>query len=340
MVTTEKLYERVEAAYDIRLQSHELIKHKPDSSFVAKLVAESGDAYALKSLFEPPERQRFIAESERLLAERGVGLAPPVRAKDGRLFFEHEGAPYVLYEWLPGEGAPLNKPDDLLRIVELSARFHRASAGMEYPSGVQEYGHLDWREEYAQRLRSIEDWLAKEGRTKSGKKGLIAAAIPYFLKTGEMAFRELKKSAYGAYAEGSAGARTLVHGDLHNKNVLIHGGSLKLIDFEDVRYDAPSKDLIRIHSMYAKRRAFEARTFRLMLQRYLEINPLSQDVRRLVEIDLLFPHVFERTLRKKKYKKMTEEEVAFYLEHERRRTEYAKKRFFGSDASSGKEGKA
>jgi hypothetical protein len=112
-----------------------------------------------------------------------------------------------------------------------------------------------------------------------------------------------------------------------------------LIDFEDVRYDAPSKDLIRIHSMYAKRRVFEERTFRDMLERYCAANPLPEDVRRLVEIDLLFPHVFERTLRKKKYKKMSEEEVVFWLEQERRRISFVKKRYFGGD-SPGKEGRA
>ncbi|HZG79043.1 MAG TPA: phosphotransferase [Paenibacillus sp.] len=335
MVTTEKLYERVEAAYGIRLKTHEVIKHLPDSSFVAKLAALSGDLYALKCLFEPEERQRFIVESERLLAERGVPLARPVATKDGERFFEWEGNQYVLYEWLPGDGAPLERPEDLLKIVELAARFHRASQGLAYPAGARTYGHLDWREEYESRLQSMERWRADHA-TASGKKRRIADAIPFFLKAGALALRELRESGYESYA---AAPPTLVHGDLHNRNVMLHRGELRLIDFEDVRYDAPSKDLIRIYSMYAKRRVFEEQTFRDMLNRYNDAHPLPKDVRRLVEIDLLFPHVFERTLRKKKYKKMSEEEVDFWLEQERRRTAFVKKRYFGRK-SPGKEGRA
>ncbi len=339
MVTTEKLYERVEAAYGIRLKTHEVVKQLPDSSFVAKLASASGDAYALKSLFEPPERQRFIVESERRLAERGVPLARPVPTMDGELYFLFEGAPYVLYEWLPGEGAPLGNPGDLLRIVELAARFHRASKEIEYPEGVEAFGHLDWREEYANRLQSMEQWRERYAKAR-GKKRLIADAIPYFAKAGSLALRKLNKSAYAEYAAGRSEPRTLAHGDLHNMNVLRSRGEMALIDFEDVRYDAPSKDLIRIHSMYQKRRAFEERTFREMLQRYYAVHPLSGDVRRLVEIDLLFPHVFERTLRKRKYKKMSEQDVAFWLEQERRRIAFVKKLFFGDGKSFGKEGSA
>ena len=335
MVTTEKLYERVEAAYGIRLKTQEVVKHLPESSFVAKLAAESGDVYALKSLFEPEERQRFIVESERLLAERGVALARPVATKDGDRFFEWEGNWYVLYEWLPGDGAPLDRPEHLLKIVELAARFHRASEGLEYPAGARTYGHLDWREEYEARLRSLERWR-EDHATARGKKRRIADAIPYFLKAGALALRKLHGSVYASYA---AASRSLVHGDLHHRNVILHRGELKLIDFEDVRFDAPSKDLIRIYSMYAKSRVFDERTFRDMLDRYLAANPLPEDVRRLVEIDLLFPHVFERTLRKKKYSKMSEEEVVFWLEQERRRTAFVKKRYFGGKPSR-KEGRA
>ena len=340
VVTTDKLIEKVELEYGLRIATREVVKEMPGSSFVAKLVAEGGDAYALKSLFIPQERQRFIAESERRLADRGVELARPVSTKSGRLFIEHEGAPYVLYEWLPGEGAALSGPDDLLAIVELAARFHLASRDLAYPAGVEVFGHLDWREEYENRLKSMERWLSEYGGEKKGKKRKIANAVPFFLKAGKKALRELRNSEYADYVEGRIGPRTLVHGDLHNKNVILSGSARRLIDFEDVRFDAPSKDLIRIHSMYAKRRDFEPTTFRRMLRRYFQIHPVSSAVRRIIEVDLLFPHIFERTLRKKKYKKMSEEEIAVWLRQERRKSSFVRRLFFGNGRSSEKGGKA
>ena len=330
MIATEQLIDSVEQAYGIKVAAHEVIKPGGRSSLVAKLVADTGRAYAIKGLFTTPERQRFIAESERLLAERGVPLARPVPMRDGGLCLAAAGAPYVLYEWVNGPGALLTSEEHLQAIAGLAALMHQRSRDLAYPEAVERFTHLDWREEYKQRIRTMKEWREKHGGERDGKKALIAAAVPFFLKEGERALEELENSKYGEYRGGGLDPPTLVHGDLHHNNVLCPGpGDEKvLIDFEDVRYDAPSKDLLRIFSMYTKRQPFEGEMLRRMLRLYRNINPISREMRRIIRIDFWFPHIFERMLRKKVYRRMDEAQVKFFLEQERRKAEFVRDRYF------------
>jgi len=336
--TTETWIERIENEFGFRIASREVIKDGSAGrgSFVAKAVTSGGEAFAVKSLFETPERQRFIVESERLLAERGVPLARPRQTLRGEWMFLHDGAPYALYEWADGAGAPLAEPEQLYAIVELAARFHKASAALPYPEGVKAYDHPDWTEEYEERLLSMERWLDAHGGAKRGKKRVIADSVPFFAKAGKRALKALRNSEYAAYRAGRLAPRTLVHGDLHHNNVIRSGKTLTLIDFEDVRFDAPSKDLLRIYSMYTKSRAFEPETFRDMLGRYERAHPLPKELRRIVRIDLGFPHIFERMLRKRTYRRMSEEKVAFFLEQERKKAEYVGERYLQGEGRAGK----
>ena len=322
-----QLIASVERAYGILVTDRAVIKPGGRGSLVARLVADNGRAYAVKCLYEEPERQRFIAESERLLAERGVPLARPVPAEDGGLCLMHDGAPHVLYEWVDGPAAPLMEEEHLMDIVLLAARLHAGSRDLAYPKDVRRYAHLDWREEYRQRIRSMESWLEKHGGA-SGKKAEIAAAVPFFVKEGERALEELENSRYGDYRAGGLDPPTLVHGDLHHNNVLCSAEGKTLIDFEDVRYDAPSKDLLRILSMYTKRKPFDGETLLRILRLYRRTHPLSRELRRIIRIDLWFPHIFERMLRKKVYKRLDERGVRFIVEQERRKAEFVRERYF------------
>lgn len=338
VIATEKLLDQVEKAYGIRVTGHEIIKPGGRKSLVAKLIADSGRSYAIKSLYATLERQRFIAESERLLAERGVPLAKPVPVKDGGLCLLLDGSPYVLYDWVDGTGAPLAKEEHLLSIVELAAHMHLQSRRLAYPKDVERFSHLDWREEYEQRIRSMKGWLDKYGSSSDGKKAEIAAAVPFFMKEGERALEELQSSEYGTYRGGGLDPPTLVHGDLHNNNVLCPEGGKALIDFEDVRYDAPSKDLLRILSMYTKSQPFRGETLRRMIRLYGSRHPLSRELRRIIRIDFWFPHIFERMLRKKVYKRMDLPRLRFFLAQERRKAEFVRERYFRRAGSTGRKG--
>ena len=337
VVTTEKLFIEAEKHYGIRFRSSERIKYVPKSSFVARLDAVDGSSYALKSLFVPSERQRFIAETERLLAGAGVPLAKPVPARNGDLVFMYKGAPFVLYEWEEGRGVSLRRPDDLLPAARCAASLHAASRKLALPQGVQRYDHRDWRTEYEERVRSMRRWAANARGDAALKR--IAKRIPFFVEAGELALSMLRRSAYADVRAGRRGEPTLVHGDLHNNNVLRRGGRYVLIDFEDVRYDLPSKDLLRMYGIYAGKHPFVPAALLRMLDEYERCHPLHPDEARLVRIDFLFPHTFERMLRKRKYLGKSEKDLELWLHHEAAKTEFVREHFF-AEGTGVKEGYA
>lgn len=334
---TKRLIQQVETRYGIRIRKADVIKDVKHSSFVAKLDTDSGKSFIIKTLYVPEERQQFIAASETLLYRRNVPLAKPVKMTNGERVMTWKGVPYVLYRWVNGKSGKLQNVHDLIAIVKLAAVFHKASRHLEYPAGIKRYEHPDWAEEYRRRLETLAAWEREPYDPNSERDVCIHEAIPFLRETGEEALDRLIHSSYQVYRNRPADQRTLVHGDLHHKNVLIDKDGAKLIDFEDVRYDVPSKDLLRIYSMYTKSKGFSPSDFMRMMKAYGQIHRLTPEEKELVYIDFLFPHIFERMLRKKKYIGVQPEELQFWVRQEVNKAAFFKA-FFRSSQVLVKEG--
>jgi CotS family spore coat protein len=324
----DQLKRELEKNFGFKIETWDVIKHIKKSSFVARVVTKEGIQYALKSLYIKPERQLFIVKSEYLLSKRGVKLALPIPTLNGDLYMIYNRVPYVLYQWVEGKGSRLQDRNDLESIVEVMGRLHYASRELDYPSNVKIYDHLNWEKEYKQRLKSIEGWFSKHKGSSNKNDVIINSNLSFFKKIGQKAFKELKKSHYQDYMKDLVPTKSLVHGDLHHRNLIYNENALTLIDFEDVRYDLPSKDLLRIYSMYTKKKPFEKKTFRGMLKMYYKNNPLSPEVNNIVNIDLLFPHIFERMLRKKKYARMSIHQLNFMILQEKKKALFVYDHYF------------
>ncbi len=328
MKTIEQLKLRVEKDYGFEIKKWKMIKNEKNSSFVAQIITKKGEKYALKSLYLTPERQYFIAISEQMLADRGVELARPIPTLNGDLLMIHKKFPYVLYQWIDGETAQLRHQDDLEAIIEAMARFHRASSELYYPSDIETYEHSQWKKEYKDRLKTIKKWLNAHQTSRNKNEAIINSAIPFFKQMAKAALKELKSSKYDDYIKGSVAAKSLVHGDLHHNNVINQKNVKVLIDFEDIRYDLPSKDLLRTYSMYTKNHSFKEKIFSSMMKTYEHHHSLSPEVKQLVFIDLLFPHIFERLLRKKKYIGMNSKELRHRIKQEKKKAAYVHRHYF------------
>jgi len=325
---TERLIRETEQSYGIRVKKVQVIRDVKRSSLVAKLVTDDGTAYVLKTLYVSTERQQFIAHSERLLVRKGIPLAKPVPTRSGELCMTHEGESYVLYEWVDGKAGKLRNIDDLLKIVRAMAHFHKASRNLKYPDGVKLYNHPHWQQEYNERIQSIRRWQNETYDPMKEGDAVIGKSIPFFVKMGKRARKLLLRSEYSAYMDQQEKERTLVHGDLHHKNVIFQNGKAIMIDFEDVRYDVPSKDLIRIYSMYSRKHGFSKKDFLRMMRAYEEINKLTPEEKQLIYIDFLFPHIFERMLRKKKYTEVTPAELEQWIRQEEKKAQYVYDQYF------------
>jgi CotS family spore coat protein len=262
-----------------------------------------------------------------MLARRGVNLARPIPTVKGDLFMIYNRNPYVLYEWIDGKSSQLRNRNDFESLVQAIARFHYASRKLVYPPYLKVYSHAHWAKEYKDRIKTIKRWYSTHKASKKRKYKIICQHIPFFNMMADKALNALKRSRYQDYRNGKISAKSLVHGDFHQKNIIFREDVGILIDFEDIRYDLPSKDLLRIFSMYLKKHPFSGNLFRRMLKMYENIHPLRSEVKQLVYIDFLFPHIFERMLRKKKYTKMTEKQLQDQIRQEKNKAKYVYRHF-------------
>lgn len=327
------LKEALSESFQIDIKKIKTIKDVKGSSYVGKVVTRNGEKFAVKSLFLDPSRQRFITEAERLLYERGVSLALPVKNRNGQLTFNHRGHPFVLYRWIDGKPLSISKEKYLLRLIKTMATFHYHSSNLPFPKGVRIYGHQNWLTEYEQRIHNMKKFLKKNKDSNHQIKRYISQNIPFFKETGKNALHLLKMSHYLTLKNAPYQEQTLVHGDFHQNNILVQGNKRVIIDFEDVRYDFPSKDILRLFSMYCRNRPFRIETFERMMKTYEKHHPLRMAIKEIVYIDLLFPHIFEHMIRKKRYKKMTLKEVKYFIKQEKKKAEYLSSKIFDQFSS-------
>ncbi len=325
-----KLTETIEQAYGLDIIDLVTIKRLKQANYVGKINTSDGKMYVVKSLNIHKSRQQFIVETEQLLRERGVKLASPMISLENQLFFQYKGSIYVIYEWIKGEKQRLANRKDLQSIVQVLGQFHRSSVGLIYSQGTKIYSHKNWVKDYNQRLETMSRWKKKYKKSKDPKNQVILKNIPFFYNIGKKALKKLKSSPYQAMISESYRKQSLVHGDFHQNNMLIQGNQKVLIDFEDVRYDLPSKDLLRIFEMYLRKHKFNEKVFRGMFRKYEATNPLSNEVKEVVLIDFLFPHIFERNLRQNKYVQTPLSKAIHQIKQERKKIKFIYKYYFGN----------
>lgn len=251
-----------------------LIAHWENTTFLVEHGPRRGRAapYApgryLLRLHRPGNHSEGAIRSELswLLALRessGVVAPEPVRALDGALTVT-VGAPGVpgervcsLLRWLPG-GPP--KTPDLTHaagIGDLLARLHDHADGWTRPA---DFERITWDEDRLVGADGARD--AAWARLPSGAR-----------RTCESAARIVRETMRGLGRGG--GAFGLLHADLHLRNVVVLGGALAPIDFDDAgfgyrvfdfcpllgqRSDLPEYDAWRdtMLNSYSKRRRLPA----------------------------------------------------------------------------------
>lgn len=323
----KKLMNKIEKKYGFHVHRFTVVKDKPLNSFVAKIETSEEKEYAVKTLYLSEERQRFIVETEKLLSRKGLKIAKPVRTKNEDLYFIHDDTPYVLYEWINGHPHPLRNTKDFLSLIQTAARLHHSSRELKFRKGTAIYSNKDLQDKYANRLCNLDRWYKEHQSSSDEKIRYLLQWMPYFLENGKRALDLLKKSNYHSIVSRPARKKTLVHGDLNLKNVLVNeDNEVVLFDFEEVHYDIPSQDLFRLYMMYMKIKPFSEETFDQTMDEYRKVHSISSDIEKLIYIDFYFPNTLEHTIRKQRYEKMDHSQLEHYMHQEQNKTELMKTR--------------
>ncbi|MED4751311.1 phosphotransferase [Brevibacillus choshinensis] len=318
----EALIRLIEEEYDLKVVSHK-VERNTDKSLVVILKTSNGKLVG-KCLFTPADRQEFILDAEEHLLRKGIHIPKTRKTKSNSRFIYWKGSPFIIQEWAPGPMLALNTPFRIKRTGATLGKIHAASVGFITSASEDYNAAITWEEEYEQDFATIQRWKNKHEQSEDPKHVIITTHLPFFLIAGKIASESLQNSSYyKRWKELPCSRHFLCHGDFNNGNLLSVKQKITVIDWEDVRYDFPSKDISRILSlMMRKHRKWNSRSFQHLLTGYLQENPLSRRQRHLMYVDLAFPHITERFLRQQQYVDMSEKEIAMFLKREIKKIAY------------------
>ncbi len=228
--------------------------------------------------------EELISERQwtRALVDSGIGAPIPVQALDGRDYVlvkdsvSGEARYAGVAEWVVGEmlDRAIAKDDDLTRhfrrLGEVAARIHNQAAAWETPSGFTRHS-LD-----ADGLMGLSPFWGPFW------------ASPELTADERTRFEHLRGTVHDLLLRLETGRRTysMIHADLHPRNLVVDGERLHVIDFDDAGFGWHMYELaVGLFSYQGHPRFPEI--VAAVFEGYREIRPLDAESAALLPVFLL-----------------------------------------------------
>lgn len=259
-------------------------------------IKAGGETLCLKRLRHSKEKALFSINAQKHMVRKGArvpGIFPTLNSED---YIEFQGHLFVLYEWLDGRSIILSR--DLKIALEGLAQFHVDSAGYIPPAGCRVSSKLGGMGKYYKSvLKRFSEWqkISLE-RPQHPVCRAFLNEISEMAEVGMDCVELLELSDYSSWANDISRRGNLCHQDYGDGNALITPDGVYVLDLDGVTFDLPSRDLRKvIVKIMSGRNRWDRGQLKEMLAWYEKINPLDDGKRRVLYIDLLFPHELHDT---------------------------------------------
>lgn len=320
----EALLPKIAENYRLTIRSTELL-HYTTRTLVLLIQTNTG-AFVVKSIYVNPDRLAFILAVEQHLRAKGVFIPQTIPMENGEFIFLYNGMPFALQEYVEGSPLLITSAKLCQERGRLLGSIHARSLGFWAETGEACQGLLKWEQTYQEELQTMANWHARYQTSRQKEHQLILRAFPFFWQAATYLQRLLGQNRYfSALKEAPLEQQFLCHGDFHTGNVLWNENERRftIIDWEFTRYDFPSVDLGRLLSIIMRNeKRWNQSSFSALLSGYLAENPLDEKQRELLYLDLAFPHLFERFLRKDWCDEMSASEIQQFLQREQEKTSF------------------
>jgi spore coat protein I len=250
--------------------------------------------YCLKRLKQPLDKVLFSANAQIYIKKSGGNVpgiilnkfSDPITAFNDQLF--------IVYEWLSGRDLNFSNRQDLSLAIEGLAKFHAASKGYSAMAGARVSSKLGkWPNQYESMMNKLTSWKELAGAKSGPQHRAYLACVDGILDLAAQALALLEKSKYSELTMEGSDAPVLCHQDYGKGNALLTAEGVYVIDLDGVTFDLPSRDLRKIIGKIAENRnRWDIRSTEDVLLWYSNINKISEEEKKVLYIDLLFPHWF------------------------------------------------
>lgn len=200
---------------------------------------------------------------------------------------------WMLTPFCAGKRGSYRQFNHVQRAVYQLARFHRLGRYLPIPSPSSQATFL-----LAGRIKRRLDAFAQvlqNSHSISGEQGdFLRHYAPLFYQDGIHAWQQLQQTSLHDLMRKDVQQHALVHRDLASHNWLFAGKECWLIDFDTAGYDAQVGDLWQITARILHEHQWSEQVWRLILETYQEVRPLSRTEKQVLGALLAFPNDFFR----------------------------------------------
>lgn len=254
-----------------------------------------GTTLCLKRLKHSMEEALFSVNAQIYILNNGGNVPKILPNSKGNSITEYNGQLFVLYSWIDGRDMNLENPKDLALALQALSKFHVDSIGYEPPTTAIISTKLGkWPTQYESmknRMLKIKELCIQTPSNTSYSTYLkhIDPIVEICNKTINL----INNSAYSSLCSIGQKESCLCHQDFGTGNVMLSKEGATVIDLDGVTYDLPIRDLRKIiGKRMMKFQDFNIDTVKSILKYYETNNTLSPEQKKVLIIDLMFPHWF------------------------------------------------
>lgn len=261
------------------------------------LIETPTQAYVLKKHSNSLKTIKFMIAAVEHLQQRGVLIPQIKRTKNDESIAYIENTCYVLSQAVTGKKPSFKSNDDLVRMVQELAKFHKASTGFQPPSDSKPKLHLGrWKNKYEKQIVKVKEYYEIEkSNTHHNEFGkIILDEFPYFYNRMITAIREHNESDYSRWVKEVGNVGCLCHQDFSAKNLIVDDSDvIYVIDTDSIAMDIPTRDIRKLLNKTMKKRGgWDIDIVKKILNGYQMINPLEEWQWKVLKPTLIYPHLF------------------------------------------------
>lgn len=278
--------------YDIKPESISIIQS--GSIKTVWKIKTNNELLCLKRLKQPFNKALFSVNAQIYIKNSGGNVPEIILNNNNQPIIQHNNQLFVMYEWLKGSDLDFQNQSDLASAIEGLAKFHTYSKGYSAPKGAQVSTKLGkWPNQYTSMRNKLISWKEEAKSHAESYYATYLKCVDLMIELSDLAIKELEKTSYETLVTEGSNSVVLCHQDYGKGNAIQTEEGVFVLDLDGVTYDLPVRDLRKIIGKYSENKGiWQESAIEGILKWYTNVNSMSNSEKKVLYVDLLFPHWF------------------------------------------------